>query len=51
MGLAKFYGKIGQEYGKYGFHGSYDEPGSLEWDADEYGYRMTGINLHPIKGR
>lgn len=51
MGLAKFYGKIGQEYGKYGFHRSYEESGSLEWDADEYGYRMTGINLHNYHGK
>ena len=51
MGLVKFYGKIEQEYMKYGFKGSYEKPGTLEWNADEYGYQMTGVNLHCYHGK
>ena len=51
MGLAKFYGKFGQEYAKFGFKRTYKKHGTLEWNADEYGYRMTGINLHCYHGK
>ena len=43
MGLAKFYGTLFIEYMKYGFYGSYERKGSLEYNATEHAYKKTGI--------
>ena len=36
LGWIRFYSTILHEYQKYGFHGSYNQEGSLEWNADKY---------------
>ena len=46
MGFANFYGRIVSEYFKYGFFNSYCTNGSLEWNADSYGYSQLGTNYY-----
>ena len=38
-GFIRFYRKTGYQYLRYGFPGVYHEKTSLEWSADEYGYK------------
>ncbi|MCR5535658.1 MAG: hypothetical protein K6F47_10905 [Bacteroidaceae bacterium] len=45
-GFIRFYRKTGYQYLRYGFPGVYHEKTSLEYSADEYGYKKTGVNLH-----
>ena len=45
MGLVKFYGTIIIEYMKYGFHGSYPQKGSLEFNANDHAWKKTGIRF------
>lgn len=41
LGWANFYGRIIIEYLRYGFYNSYRQQGTLEYNADEYGYNNT----------
>ena len=45
-GFIRFYRKTAYQYLRHGFPGVYFEKTSLEWSADEYGYKKTGVNLH-----
>lgn len=45
MGVAGFYGRTILEYIKYGIHGVYKEPSSLEYKADKYAEHMTGWRI------
>ena len=51
MGWANFYGRTIYEYLRFGFKGAYHNDTTLEWQADEYGYRNTGENLHNWHGK
>jgi len=48
-GYIRFYRKTAYQYIKYGLYGVYKRHDTLEWEADTYGTRRTGINLHPPK--
>ena len=45
-GYIRFDRKTAYQYMHYGFPDVYHEGTSLEWAADEYGYKKTGVNLH-----